>query len=126
MSSPEQAKGQEVMKRIVAVIKPYKFDEVQESLGELVETGCITLTDVRGFGRQHGHVELYRGAEYVAAFFAKVPVEAAVEDHHVDQVVDAIMQAAITGNTGDGKVFVLPLTETIGIQTEQSLVGAVQ
>jgi|TARA_E500000178_G_scaffold125402_1_gene125227 nitrogen regulatory protein P-II 2 len=126
MSSSEQATGQEVMKRIVAVIKPYKFDEVQESLGELVETGGITLTDVRGFGRQHGHVELYRGAEYVAAFFPKVQLEAAVEDHHVDQVVDAIMQAAITGNTGDGKVFVLPLTETIGIQTEQSLVGAVQ
>lgn len=107
------------MKMISAVIKPFKLDDVREALSEIGVQG-ITVTEVKGFGRQKGHTELYRGAEYVVDFLPKVRVDAAVADEIVDQVVDAISQASQTGKIGDGKIFVTPLEQVVRIRTGES------
>ena len=107
------------MKLVSAIIKPFKLDDVRESLSEIVIQG-ITVTEVKGFGRQKGHTELYRGAEYVVDFLPKVRIDAAVSDDVVDQVVEAISKAAQTGKIGDGKIFVMPLEQVIRIRTGES------
>jgi len=107
------------MKLVSAIIKPFKLDDVREALSEIGITG-ITVTEVKGFGRQKGHTELYRGAEYVVDFLPKVRVDAAVDDELVDQVVEAISNAAQTGKIGDGKIFVLPLEQAIRIRTGET------
>lgn len=104
------------MKLISAIIKPFKLDEVREGLSEIGVQG-ITATEVKGFGRQKGHTELYRGAEYVVDFLPKVKIEIATTDEMVDQVIDVIMQSANTGRIGDGKIFVTPLERVIRIRT---------
>ena len=104
------------MKKIEATIKPFKLDEVKENLSEIGIQG-ITVTEVKGFGRQKGHTELYRGAEYVVDFLPKVKVEVVVSDALVGKVVEAIERAAKTGRIGDGKIFVLPVDEVIRIRT---------
>ena len=104
------------MKRITAVIKPFKLDEVREALAEVGLTG-LTVTEVKGFGRQKGHTELYRGAEYVVDFLPKVKIEVVVANAQADQVIDAIIGAARTGKIGDGKIFVMPLEQTVRIRT---------
>ena len=104
------------MKMIMAIIKPFKLDDVREALAEAGIAG-ITVTEVKGFGRQKGHTELYRGAEYVVDFLPKVKVEVAVTDDQVDKVVEAIVKAAGTGKIGDGKVFVYELERVVRIRT---------
>jgi nitrogen regulatory protein P-II 1 len=104
------------MRKIEAVIKPFKLDEVKEALHGIGIQG-MTVTEVRGFGRQKGHTELYRGAEYVVDFLPKIKIEIAVKDEMVDKVIDAIVKAANTGRIGDGKIFVLPMEEAIRIRT---------
>ncbi|CAH0151503.1 Nitrogen regulatory protein P-II 2 [Massilia sp. Bi118] len=107
------------MKMITAIIKPFKLDEVREALSELNVQG-ITVTEVKGFGRQKGHTELYRGAEYVVDFLPKTKIEAAVDDAIVDQVIDTIQSAARTGKIGDGKIFVSSLEQVIRIRTGET------
>ena len=104
------------MRKIEAVIKPFKLDEVKEALHGVGIQG-MTVTEVKGFGRQKGHTELYRGAEYVVDFLPKIKVEIAVSDEMADKAVQAIVQAANTGRIGDGKIFVLPVEEAIRIRT---------
>ena len=104
------------MKKIEAVIKPFKLDDVKDALHEVGVSG-ITVSEVKGFGRQKGHTELYRGAEYVIDFLPKVKVEVVVEDVLVENVIEAITQAARTGRIGDGKIFVLPIEEAVRIRT---------
>jgi nitrogen regulatory protein P-II 1 len=104
------------MRKIEAIIKPFKLDEVKEALQGIGIQG-MTVTEVKGFGRQKGHTELYRGAEYVVDFLPKIKVEVAVSDELVDKAVNAIVEAANTGRIGDGKIFVLPVDETIRIRT---------
>jgi nitrogen regulatory protein P-II 1 len=104
------------MRKIEAVIKPFKLDEVKEALHGIGIQG-MTVTEVRGFGRQKGHTELYRGAEYVVDFLPKIKLEIAVRDEMVDKVIDVIVSAANTGRIGDGKIFVLPMDEVIRIRT---------
>jgi len=104
------------MKLVVAIIKPFKLDDVREALAEAGVQG-ITVTEVKGFGRQKGHTELYRGAEYVVDFLPKLKLEAAVSDAQVERVVEAITQAARTGKIGDGKIFVSDLEQVIRIRT---------
>ena len=107
------------MKQITAVIKPFKLEEVREALAEVGVTG-LTVTEVKGFGRQKGHTELYRGAEYVVDFLPKVKVEAAVADDLVDRVIEAIDGAARTGKIGDGKIFVSHLEQVVRIRTGET------
>ena len=107
------------MKKIEAIIKPFKLDEVREALSEIGVSG-LTVTEVKGFGRQKGHTELYRGAEYVVDFLPKVKVEVVVTDDRVAQVVDVIMETARTGKIGDGKIFVLPVEQVIRIRTGET------
>ncbi|MCS6810717.1 MAG: P-II family nitrogen regulator [Tepidimonas sp.] len=107
------------MKLVTAIIKPFKLDEVREALSAIGVQG-VTVTEVKGFGRQKGHTELYRGAEYVVDFLPKVKVEAAVPDERVEQVIEAIEGAARTGKIGDGKIFVLPLEQVIRIRTGET------
>jgi nitrogen regulatory protein P-II 1 len=104
------------MRKIEAIIKPFKLDEVKEALHQIGIQG-MTVTEVKGFGRQKGHTELYRGAEYVVDFLPKIKLEIAVSDDLVDKVVDAIVGAANTGRIGDGKIFVLPMEEAVRIRT---------
>ncbi|MBA3928069.1 nitrogen regulatory protein P-II 1 [Pseudoxanthomonas japonensis] len=104
------------MKMVMAIIKPFKLDDVREALSEAGIAG-ITVTEVKGFGRQKGHTELYRGAEYVVDFLPKVKLEVAVTDEQVEQVVEAIVKAAGTGKIGDGKVFVYDLERVVRIRT---------
>ena len=104
------------MKQITAVIKPFKLEEVREALAEQGVTG-LTVTEVKGFGRQKGHTELYRGAEYVVDFLPKVKLEVVVKDDDVDRCVDAIIRAARTGKIGDGKIFVTDVERVIRIRT---------
>ena len=104
------------MKKIEAIIKPFKLDEVKEALHEVGVSG-ITVTEAKGFGRQKGHTELYRGAEYVVDFLPKVKLEAVVEDAMADRVVEAIANAAKTGRIGDGKIFVVPVEKAVRIRT---------
>ena len=107
------------MKRISAIIKPFKLDEVRESLAEVGITG-LTVTEVKGFGRQKGHTELYRGAEYVVDFLPKVKLEAVVPDDLVEAVIDAVIRAARTGRIGDGKIFVTDVTTAVRIRTGET------
>jgi nitrogen regulatory protein PII len=107
------------MKMITAIIKPFKLDEVREALSEINVQG-ITVTEVTGFGRQKGHTELYRGAEYVVDFLPKTKIEAAVDDAIVDQVIDTIQSAARTGKIGDGKIFVSNLEQVVRIRTGET------
>ncbi len=107
------------MKLVTAIIKPFKLDDVREALSEVGVAG-ITVTEVKGFGRQKGHTELYRGAEYVVDFLPKIKLEAAVAEDQVDAVVEAIVNAARTGKIGDGKIFVSPLEQTIRIRTGET------
>jgi nitrogen regulatory protein PII len=104
------------MKLVIAIIKPFKLDDVRKAIGDAGVQG-VTVTEVRGFGRQRGHTEVYRGAEYAVEFVPKAKIEIAVEDALVDQVVEAIMKAAHTGKVGDGKVFVLDLKQVVRIRT---------
>ncbi|HCN89912.1 MAG TPA: P-II family nitrogen regulator [Oxalobacteraceae bacterium] len=104
------------MKQVTAVIKPFKLDEVREALAEVGVTG-LTVTEVKGFGRQKGHTELYRGAEYVVDFLPKVKVEVVVDDKVADHAVEAIIKAARTGKIGDGKIFVWDVEQVIRIRT---------
>ena len=104
------------MKKVEAIIKPFKLDEVKESLSGIGVQG-LTVSEVKGFGRQKGHTELYRGAEYVVDFLPKVKLEIIVKDETVPQVVEAILKAAKTGRIGDGKIFVLPIDEVVRIRT---------
>ncbi|HEY8101207.1 MAG TPA: P-II family nitrogen regulator [Burkholderiaceae bacterium] len=112
------------MKQITAIIKPFKLDEVREVLAEVGVTG-LTVTEVKGFGRQKGHTELYRGAEYVVDFLPKVKVEAVVDDKVTDAAVDAIIKAARTGKIGDGKIFVRSVEQVIRIRTGETGADAV-
>ncbi len=104
------------MKMVTAIIKPFRLDEVREALSETGITG-MTLTEVKGFGRQKGHTELYRGAEYTVDFLPKVKIEVAVNSDKLEQVLEAIMQAAQTGKVGDGKMFVTEIEKTVRIRT---------
>jgi nitrogen regulatory protein P-II 1 len=107
------------MKLITAIVKPFKLDQVREGLAEIGVSG-LTVTDVKGFGRQKGHTEVYRGAEYVVDFLPKIKIEAVVADELVDRAVDAIVQAARTGRIGDGKIFVQPMDQVIRIRTGET------
>jgi nitrogen regulatory protein P-II 2 len=107
------------MKLVTAIIKPFKLDDVREALSEVGVQG-ITVTEVKGFGRQKGHTELYRGAEYVVDFLPKVKIEVAIADANLDQVIEAITKAANTGKIGDGKIFVSPLEQAIRIRTGET------
>jgi nitrogen regulatory protein P-II 1 len=107
------------MKKIEAIIKPFKLDEVREALSEIGVTG-LTVTEVKGFGRQKGHTELYRGAEYVVDFLPKVKIEVVIADKLVEGAVDAIVKAARTGKIGDGKIFVTDVGQVIRIRTGET------
>lgn len=111
------------MKLVTAIIKPFKLDDVREALSEIGVQG-ITVTEVKGFGRQKGHTELYRGAEYVVDFLPKVKIEVAIKADTLDQVIEAISSAANTGKIGDGKIFVAPLEQVVRIRTGESGVDA--
>ncbi|QSV44339.1 P-II family nitrogen regulator [Geobacter benzoatilyticus] len=112
------------MKLIEAIIKPFKLDEVKDALAEIGVEG-ITVSEVKGFGRQKGHTELYRGAEYVVDFIPKVKLEVAVADEMVARVVETIESAAKTGRIGDGKIFILPLDEAVRIRTGEKGADAI-
>jgi nitrogen regulatory protein P-II 2 len=107
------------MKLIKAIVKPFKLDDVRESLSEIGVTG-ITVSEVKGFGRQKGHTELYRGAEYVVDFLPKVKIETVVEDDAVEKVIESISKAASTGKIGDGKIFVLNVEQAVRIRTGET------
>ncbi|HRJ51372.1 MAG TPA: P-II family nitrogen regulator [Candidatus Thiothrix moscowensis] len=107
------------MKMVTAIIKPFKLDDVRDALGDIGIKG-ITVTEVKGFGRQKGHTELYRGAEYVVDFLPKIKLEAAVAESQVDQVIEAISKSANTGKIGDGKIFVSSVEQVIRIRTGES------
>jgi len=107
------------MKIITAIIKPFKLDDVRQALGEIGVQG-LTVSEVKGFGRQKGHTELYRGAEYVVDFLPKVKLEVAIDDDLVDQVIEAITSSANTGKIGDGKIFITALEQVIRIRTGES------
>ncbi len=111
------------MKLVSAIIKPFKLDDVREALSDIGVQG-ITVTEVKGFGRQKGHTELYRGAEYVVDFLPKVKIEVAVDDGIVDQVIESVRNAANTGKIGDGKIFVYPVEQVVRIRTGESGVEA--
>ncbi|MGA1847171.1 P-II family nitrogen regulator [Deferribacter abyssi] len=107
------------MKKIEAIIKPFKLDDVKEKLTELGIKG-LTISEVKGFGRQKGHTELYRGAEYVIDFIPKIKIEVVVPDDMVESVIEAIIESARTGRIGDGKIFVIPIDEIIRIRTGET------
>jgi nitrogen regulatory protein P-II 1 len=110
------SEGEIQMKKVEAIIKPFKLDDVREALSEIGVTG-MTVAEVKGFGRQKGHTELYRGAEYVVDFLPKVKIEVVVQDDHVDRAVETIAQAARTGKIGDGKIFVTNVERVVRIRT---------
>jgi nitrogen regulatory protein P-II 2 len=112
------------MKLITAVIKPFKLDEVRQAVSDVGVRG-VTVTEVRGFGRQRGHTEIYRGAEYVVEFVPKTKIEIAVPDSMVEQVVEAIQRSARTGKVGDGKIFVFELKQVVRIRTGERDAGAI-
>lgn len=112
------------MKLVTAIIKPFKLDDVRKSLSELGVQG-VTVTEVRGFGRQRGHTEIYRGAEYAVEFVPKTKIEIAVADSLVDQVIEAIHKTARTGKVGDGKIFVFELTQVVRIRTGERDAAAI-
>ncbi|MFT3961034.1 P-II family nitrogen regulator [Propionivibrio sp.] len=107
------------MKKIEAIIKPFKLDEVREALSDIGVTG-LTVTEVKGFGRQKGHTELYRGAEYVVDFLPKVKIEIVVGDEAVEMAIESIIKAAHTGKIGDGKIFVMPVEQVVRIRTGET------
>ena len=107
------------MKKIEAIIKPFKLDEVREALSDIGVTG-LTVTEVKGFGRQKGHTELYRGAEYVVDFLPKIKIELVVAEATVETAIDAIIKAARTGKIGDGKIFVMPVEQIVRIRTGET------
>ena len=107
------------MKMVTAIVKPFKLDEVREALSAIGVQG-ITVTEVKGFGRQKGHTELYRGAEYVVDFLPKVKIEVVVPDGIVEQVIEAVTKAARTGKIGDGKIFVTPIDQAVRIRTGET------
>ena len=107
------------MKLVTAIIKPFKLDDVREALSDIGIRG-ITVTEVRGFGRQKGHSELYRGAEYVVDFLPKMKIEVAIEEDILEQVIEAIIQVANSGKIGDGKIFVTPLEQIVRIRTGET------
>lgn len=112
------------MKKIEAIIKPFKLDEVREALSEIGIAG-LTVTEVKGFGRQKGHTELYRGAEYVVDFLPKIKIEIVVNSDHVDSAIDAIIKAARTGKIGDGKIFVMAVEQVVRIRTGETNEAAI-
>ena len=112
------------MKLVTAIIKPFKLDEVKEALHEVGVSG-ITVTEAKGFGRQKGHTELYRGAEYVVDFLPKVKIDVAIDDKDLDRVIEAITKAANTGTIGDGKIFVVNLEQAIRIRTGETDTDAI-
>ena len=112
------------MQLVIAIIKPFKLDDVRDALSEVGVNG-ITVTEVKGFGRQKGHTELYRGAEYVVDFLPKIKIETAVTDDLVERVVEAIVESAATGKIGDGKVFVHKLEEVVRIRTGETGIQAI-
>lgn len=112
------------MKLVTAIIKPFKLDDVRKSLSEIGVQG-ITVTEVKGFGRQKGHTELYRGAEYVVDFLPKVKIDVAIDDKDLDRVIEAITKAANTGKIGDGKIFVVNLEQAIRIRTGETDTDAI-
>ena len=112
------------MKQITAIIKPFKLDEVREALAEVGASG-LTVTEVKGFGRQKGYTEMYRGAEYVVDFLPKIKLEIVVADNIVEPAIDAIIKAAGTGKIGDGKIFVLPVEQVVRIRTGETGEAAV-
>lgn len=107
------------MKLVTAVVKPFKLDDVRKSL-ESIGVAGMTITEVKGFGRQKGHTELYRGAEYVVDFLPKIKIEVVINDDLLDQCIDALAKAANTGKAGDGKIFILPVEEVIRIRTRET------
>jgi nitrogen regulatory protein P-II 2 len=111
------------MKLVIAIIKPFKLDDVRDAIGDLGVAG-LTVTEVKGYGRQRGHTEIYRGAEYAVNFLPKVKIEVAVPDDRADKVVEAITAAAKTGQIGDGKIFVLDLEHAVRIRTGETDAGA--
>ena len=111
------------MKLVIAVIKPFKLDEVRDALTRLGIHG-MTVTEVKGYGRQKGHTEIYRGAEYIVNFLPKLRVEVAIASEQLDQVVDALTAAARTGQIGDGKIFVMPMEQAVRIRTGETDVDA--
>jgi nitrogen regulatory protein P-II 1 len=113
-----------LMKKVEAIIKPFKLDEVREALSEIGVTG-LTVTEVKGFGRQKGHTELYRGAEYVVDFLPKVKVEVIMADNLVERAIEAVVKAARTGKIGDGKIFVTSVEQVVRIRTGESGEAAV-
>lgn len=112
------------MKIVTAIIKPFRLDDVQDTLGEIGING-MTITEVKGYGRQKGHTEIYRGAEYIVDFIPKIKLEVAVEDEMVDKVVDAIIDATRTGGIGDGKIFVTNLDYVVRIRTGETDIDAI-
>ena len=112
------------MKKIEAIVKPFKLDEVREALSEVGVTG-LTVTEVKGFGRQKGHTELYRGAEYVVDFLPKVKIEVVVAEKQVDSAIEAIVKSARTGKLGDGKIFVTAVEHVVRIRTGETNEGAI-
>lgn len=112
------------MKKIEAIIKPFKLDDVREALTDIGITG-MTVTEVKGFGRQKGHTEVYRGAEYAVDFLPKIKMELVLRDDQVDQAVDVIIETARSGKIGDGKIFILPVEEVIRIRTGETAEAAV-
>jgi nitrogen regulatory protein P-II 1 len=112
------------MKKIEAIIKPFKLDEVREALSEVGVTG-LTVTEVKGFGRQKGHTELYRGAEYVVDFLPKIKIEIVINSELVERAIEAIIKSARTGKIGDGKIFVLPVEQVVRIRTGETDAAAV-
>ena len=112
------------MKKIEAIIKPFKLEEVKDALGEIGIEG-MTVTEVKGFGRQKGHTEIYRGSEYTVDFLPKIKLEIVIPDEKLDEAVEAIVKTAKTGKIGDGKVFVLTIDEAVRIRTEETGVAAV-
>ena len=112
------------MKMVMAIIKPFKLDDVREALAEAGIAG-ITVTEVKGFGRQKGHTELYRGAEYVVDFLPKVKIDVAIDDKDLDRVIEAITKAANTGKIGDGNIFVVKLEQAIRIHTSETYTVAI-
>jgi nitrogen regulatory protein P-II 1 len=119
VTANNQSKGLPAMKKVEAIIRPFRIDDVREALGELGVKG-MTLTEVKGYGRQKGHTELYRGSEYQIDFLPKIKLEIIVADTMVDKVVDTIMNAAKTGQVGDGKIFVYPVEDAVRVRTGES------
>src|SRR5436189_4190686 len=117
-------RGETAMKKIEAIVKPFKLDEVREALSEVGVTG-LTVTEVKGFGRQKGHTELYRGAEYVVDFLPKVKIEVVVANNQVESAIDAIVKSARTGKIGDGKIFVTSVEHVVRIRTGETNEAAV-